>query len=168
MKQCWLTKFCWVIALVTASASAATADDSVEPLRACVSEPDEGRRLECYDRAMGRQTAPMTAGQSAKPPVTPPLSAEERCGLNAEQARKKQNAEQEPELERLVSTVTKLAQRPQGELVMTLANGQVWAQKQALSFEVDVGDAVTIKAAALGSFIMSTASGRSTRVTRIL
>lgn len=167
MKQWGLWKSCWVIALLTGSASAAAADESADQLRACVSEPDDGRRLDCYDRAMGRQTAPMPTGQSAKPPETPPLSAEDRFGLNAEQARRKQNAEQEPELERVVSTVTKLAQRPQGELVMTLANGQVWAQKQALSFEVDIGDAVTIKAAALGSFIMSTASGRSTRVTRI-
>lgn len=168
MKQCWFATSCRVIVLIVTGASTATADDSADRLRACVSEPDDGRRLDCYDRAMGRPTVPMTTGQPAKPSVAPQLSAEERFGLDAEQARRKQNLEQTPELERLTTTVTKITQRPKGELVMTLANGQIWAQKQAQSFAVDVGDTITIKSAALGSFIMSTASGRATRVTRVL
>lgn len=54
------------------------------------------------------------------------------------------------------------------ELVVTLANGQVWAQKAADSrFDLEVGDAVIVKSAALGSFLMVAPGGSSTRVSRI-
>lgn len=161
-----LRGICASIVVAMAGTSIATADDSLDPLRACVGEPDDGRRLECYDRAMGREADPETPGRPAGPSVAPALSPEESFGLTAEQAGKKQNVEP---LEQLTSTVAKITQRPHGELVVTLANGQVWAQKQARSFSVRVGDTVTIKAAALGSFMMMTASGgQATRVTRML
>lgn len=148
----------------------AVAHDSAEALRACMREPDDARRLACYDREMVRLLSPATSDEStaAAPTTTPELSAEERFGFSESEARKKQNVDEAPKLERLRATLTRIAQRPHGELVMTLDNGQVWVQKQAASFDVRVGDTVTIKAAALGSFLMSTASGRSTRVTRVL
>lgn len=168
MTKHWFAISAEMFLLMLIGTRTVAADEPAEPLRVCVSEPDDDLRLQCYDRAMGRQPAAATQSQAAGSSAASQLSAEDRFGLSDEQARKKENVEQVPELERLVSTVTKVARRAQGELVITLANGQVWAQKQAQTFHVDVGETVTIKGAALGSFMMSTASGRSTRVTRVL
>jgi len=158
-----------VILLAVTGASTTSAEDAAENLRACVNEPDDARRLQCYDTEMARQTASTSNAQlsDSTPAATAPLSAEERFGLNDQRAREKQNIDEPSELDRLSTTVTSIARRPQGELAMTLGNGQVWVQKQATSFDVRVGETVTIKTAALRSFVMSTASGRSTRVTRV-
>jgi hypothetical protein len=169
MQQRGAHAFLVVIFLASPGMETASAHDASEGLRACMNEGDDARRLQCYDTEMARQvsgssTAPAATASSA---AGAPLSPEERFGLNDEQARKKQNIDETPAIDRLSATITGLSRRAQGELVITLSNGQVWAQKQAASFEVKVGDAITIKAAALGSFLMSTASGRSTRVTRL-
>jgi hypothetical protein len=63
--------------------------------------------------------------------------------------------------------VTKLAAKPHGELIVTLDNGQVWYEIQAnTALRVKVGDQVTIKAGALGSYSL-VANGRSSKVTRV-
>jgi hypothetical protein len=58
--------------------------------------------------------------------------------------------------------------KPHGELVVTLENGQVWAEIQTSSgARVKAGDRVTIKPGALGSFLLVAPNGRSTKVTRV-
>jgi hypothetical protein len=65
------------------------------------------------------------------------------------------------------ATVTSIDKRPRGELVVTLDNGQVWAQKNAdRYFPLEVGDTVEILAGALGSFRLL-AGSRATAVTRV-
>ncbi len=158
-----------VMPLAVMHAFTAFAQDAHENLRACMKEPDDARRLQCYDAEMTRQAvleAPNDAQASKSAVASAPLSPEERFGLNEAQARKKEDLEEPPELDRLTATVTAVALGPQGELVLTLGNGQVWVQRQAASLQVNVGETVTIRKAALGSYMMSTASGRATRVRR--
>lgn len=162
---------CVLIAAAVASfvgRPSASAQELPDGIRKCAAEADDARRLECYDREVGRGTTPET-GQPARPAATatPTLSPEERFGLTEEQKRRKQNLEKPHELERLTATVTGIARRPHGELVVTLDNGQIWAEKRATSFLIQEGETVTIKAAALGSFLMVSSSGRSTRVARV-
>jgi hypothetical protein len=58
--------------------------------------------------------------------------------------------------------------RSNGALVISLDNDQVWMQNQPTEyFPLKVGDAVEIRSAALGSFMMFAPSKRATRVTRI-
>ncbi len=132
-------------------------------------EPDYARRLACYDREMARfETPPSVMEMPAAAPVAgAELTPEERFGLSASQALKKQNSKAVPQLERLTTTLTSISQRQHGELLMTLDNDQVWLQREAVPFRVEVGDTVTILAAAFGSFLLSTGSGRSIRVTRV-
>jgi hypothetical protein len=69
--------------------------------------------------------------------------------------------------DKISATVTAIDKRPRGELVFTLDNGQVWAQKDVGAyFPVKVGDAVSILAGALGSFRLVVAN-RATAVTRV-
>jgi len=69
-------------------------------------------------------------------------------------------------VDRINASVTALATRGHGEMVVTLDNGQVWAQKQAQYIPIKVGDQVTILAGALHSYRLI-ASGHATPVTRI-
>jgi transcription antitermination factor NusG len=72
-------------------------------------------------------------------------------------------------LNEIVATVTQVSTRQRGEFVVTLDNGQVWAQKAPESnVRVKVGDQVRIKSGALNSYMLSlTRSDRTTRVTRV-
>ena len=68
---------------------------------------------------------------------------------------------------RMSATVTAIDKRPRGELVVTLDNGQVWAQKSAERyFPLEVGDPVAILAGSLGSFRLISGS-RATAVARV-
>jgi hypothetical protein len=74
---------------------------------------------------------------------------------------------QAPAPKRMSATVTAIDKRPRGELVVTLDNGQVWAQKNAERyFPLEVGDSVAILAGSLGSFRLICGS-RATAVTRV-
>lgn len=74
---------------------------------------------------------------------------------------------QGPAPKRMSATVTAIDKRPRGELVVTLDNGQVWAQKSAdRYFPLEVGDPVEILAGSLGSFRLI-AGSRATAVTRV-
>ena len=51
---------------------------------------------------------------------------------------------------------------------VTLENGQVWRQKDTVSFNVRVGDAIEIEAGAFGAYYMKRAGqGRMIRVQRV-
>jgi len=124
-----------------------------DALQACAQEKDDSRRLSCYDREM--QNFALTRNNS--------------FGLTAEQERKSEPAEarEKASSQTLSSVVSAVSARPDGRLVITLANGQTWVQGEAWDiFHVSVGDAVTIKHGMLGSFQLSTPSGLSTQVSR--
>jgi hypothetical protein len=68
----------------------------------------------------------------------------------------------------MTAVVTKIAQRPRGELVMTLDNGQVWVQNEAAAyFPLKAGDKVEISVGMLDSYVLWAPFKRSTKVTRI-
>jgi len=68
---------------------------------------------------------------------------------------------------RISAKVTAIDKRARGELVVTLDNGQVWAQKETGAFfPLKVGDPVAILAGTLGSFRLI-AGNRATAVTRV-
>jgi hypothetical protein len=74
---------------------------------------------------------------------------------------------QAPAPKRISATVAAIEKRARGELVITLDNGQVWAQKEAGAyFPLKVGDPVAILAGTLGSFRLI-AGNRATAVTRV-
>lgn len=123
-------------------------------LRACMAEPDDARRLACFDRE---------AAQLG------PQSAEQRFGFRGEVAREAiaEKKAAAPQLERLESTVTAVARRGSIDWIITLENGQQWAQiSTGTPYTIRVGDAVTINPGALGSFLLTGPSGRATRVRR--
>jgi hypothetical protein len=154
-------------ALVTAGPARAAAPDAAAGFLACAAEKDDARRLACFDAAVGQAQA--AAGTTAPAVAAAPLSQEEKFGLRGDLKQEKaQEVPELQELEQLQAQVTGVSSKLRGELVVTLENGQVWAEIQTGSgARVKTGDRVTIKPGALGSFLLVTPNGRSTRVTRI-
>lgn len=141
--------------------------DVLTGLRACAAEKADAARLSCYDAEMARLSQQARADAAAPAAA---LSAEERFGFRGEVAREALDRQEAaaPRLEQLTAAITAISSRPHGELVVTLANGQVWAQKAVeSSFRLKVGDEVTIKPGALASFRLVGPTGRSTQVARV-
>jgi hypothetical protein len=133
-------------------------DDLAVRIAACTREKDDARRLACFDRAAAPQA------------VAPQADSTQTFGVpGSELARSRGDDASQPEgpPKRISATVTAIDKRPRGELVVTLDNGQVWAQKEAGAyFPLKVGDPVAILAGTLGSFRLI-AGNRATAVTRV-
>lgn len=170
-----MNEFCakLVFAMVLTSVGAScvhAAESSTATLLACAAEPDDARRLRCFDdAAAGLRGAPEAAPAQAagvpaaasRPPSAPAASAEDRFGAREKFER------QEP-LREIVALVAAVSTRPHGELVITLENGQVWAELAPGSkIKVKPGDTVNIKAGTLGSFFLIAPNRRSSKVSRI-
>jgi hypothetical protein len=155
---------------------AGAAQSTSDALVACASETDDARRLRCFDavvadlpRAPAAPAAAVAATPGAPPPAAPPptpassLSREEKFG-----ARGDLDPEKREKLKEITGTVTEVGTRPHGEIVVTLDNGQVWAERSAsLKIKVKVGDTVRIESGALGSFVLIAPNGRSSKVARV-
>jgi len=175
-----LSLFAVSIAILLAASAARASGDTDAALKACRAETDDSRRLACYDRAMDRgqaavlppaaQATPQATPQAALPTEVPAvLTAEEKFGREGALAREEADRrEQESRaLGELQAKVTEIWTRSDGLMVVTLDNGQVWKQNRPESyFRLKSGDTVKIQPAALGSFLMTGPSKRSTRVTR--
>jgi hypothetical protein len=153
--------------LALALPAAALAQDSA--LLACRSEQDDARRLACYDREIDRIAADPAAA-AAPAPAAPALTPEERFGRTGAMDREghDQRTQAARDLTELQATVTEIWKRADGLMVITLDNGQIWKQNRPDSlFRLKTGEQIKIQPAALGSFLLSGPSNRSTRVTRI-
>lgn len=171
--------------LAIASSLGAAEHVNVDRVIACANEPDDARRLACYDSAMAKvktpvsETQPAPAPTAATKPAVPepaarpavPATADD-FGVNGSAVARQRRSEQEQEKSEaeprsLSAEVTEVTKQPLGQLVITLKNGQVWMQKDAERyFPVKPGDQVTINAGTLGSFHLVNGK-RSTRVTRV-
>jgi hypothetical protein len=117
--------------------------------------------------------APVAAAPAAAPAAAaaaPAVEPEAAFGFNEAQKRERvpETVQAQPEKRSSIeSTLTLLSSRRTGEFVYTLANGQIWTQSEAeQSGYVRDGSPVTIKRAALGSFLLVSGSV-STRVRRV-
>lgn len=148
-------------------ATAARDDMTVAAIEACRQIREHADRLACYDRIASSDAFPGAARAGA--PQTAVTTDEARFGYKDIRAREEREAELAGKaLSELVDTVVDIRKRPDGALVITLDNGQVWVAKSVERFfRVQAGDRVKIRSAAMGSFLMSAAGNRSTRVTRI-
>jgi hypothetical protein len=127
-----------------------------EAFKACASIQVNTERLACYDIAMaqldGKHADPSMAstpqflfGSSAKPPATP------SAGLQA-----------------ISAIVSALQLDAYGAAIIELDNGQAWHQISSDgALLLAKGDRVSITRGTLGSFLLSTAGGRSAKVQRL-
>ncbi len=146
------------IAIAVTVGQMAMAEDTSAAIKACRAEPDDSRRLACYDREIDRVQAPAV------------LTPEEKFGRTGTMTREEADREEleTRALGELQASVTEITTRADGLMVVTLDNGQVWRQNRPESFfRLNAGDKVTIQPASMNSFLMTAPSKRSTRVTRL-
>jgi len=155
---------------------ARAAQSTSDALVACARETDDARRLRCFDavvadlrRAPAAPAAAVAATPSTPQPASPAptpassVSREEKFG-----ARGDLDPDRREGLKEITGKVTEVGARPRGEIVVTLDNGQVWAERAASSkIKVKVGDTVKIESGALGSFVLIAPNGRSSKVARV-
>ncbi|MFZ2508122.1 MAG: hypothetical protein WAW79_06600 [Steroidobacteraceae bacterium] len=135
-------------------ANGGDADDLVSAVSICLREPDDAGRLACYDRAARAHVQDPASGKFGYEDVR---EREERAALRDDTQRSAA----------LEATIIEVSRRPNGAHVMTLDNGQIWVESSLDPFfRVAAGEPIRIKRAALGTYLLSTPSNRSTRVTR--
>jgi hypothetical protein len=145
----------WLAAAVLCS-GAALADDLLDSVRQCVNQSDDAKRLACYDLAAER-TKP---GRNDDLGVTNQLLHEKQraAGISAPS----------PKDLNLSAEVQTVAQAAHGKFVVTLDNGQVWAQQEELDFPLAAGDRITIRRGMLGAlYLAKTGHNLTTRVRRV-
>jgi len=151
---------------------------SMEAAEKCSVIPDDRARWACYDEVFGKPV-----GAVAQPPATAagapagaaseqaavPVNPQADFGLSdaAKRARAPQAATASAP-DSMSATVAKVSRRSTEEMVVTLSDGQVWIQIEPdARARLKVGDTVTIKRAALASYLLVTPSGIATRVKRL-
>jgi hypothetical protein len=177
-KSCSRTLLRLLLLAVIAPVVAAAAPDS--NLQSCASERDDRRRLACYDAEMARLAGEDTAASTeasaatsapASPPPAEEADAAEDFGMTPALKRSMNaNGEEEAkEPDSLAAVVTRIDEKPYGERIVHLDNGQVWEENSRnRNLPLDVGDSVTIKSAVFGSYKLIGPGGkRFTRVRRI-
>jgi hypothetical protein len=107
-----------------------------------------------------------TTAPAAPASITSQNAAASQFGVSNGPLQAKQS-QHKPKL--MTASVESVSSRALGQLVVTLDNGQVWVQNEALSyFPLKPGDRVEINVGAMGSYTMWVPSTRrASRVTRI-
>ena len=123
---------------------------------AAVSSPSE--RLACYDKLAGRSPRESAAAAATIAPTTASDGAG-RFGLPPPPPTV-------PEPPKIEARVTRVNADRQGNATLILDNGQTWAV-QAPDQWLQSGDQVTIRQAALGSYLLTTPARHTYRVHRV-
>lgn len=127
----------------------------------CAATVDAAERLACYDAAFGA-------------PAPNPAAVRERAvadfGLSETEKRERDPLQSKPadDPKRIEAKVTKLGYSANGERIVSLDNGQVWVTTESsMRGNVNVGDAVAVRKAALGTHMLITAARVPLRVKRV-
>jgi hypothetical protein len=164
-----------IILLLTVQAAsaqpvAAPTPEALANAYRCAEVQDNVARLACYDEAVGRLRQAETQGQIVA------LDRERVATLRRESfgfslpnfARMMPSfGGGEETLERVEMRVERIIARAYGRHSFVMSNGQTWTQVEPQSASnVRVGDAVAIRQAAMGSFMLSPEHGAGHRVRR--
>jgi hypothetical protein len=131
----------------------AGAENLDDVLRRCAKESDPAKRLACFDALVS---------------TLPQLEAD-RFGMTSDIERRRDPvAVQQAKDEVLSGKISGLGQTPQGELIFTLDNRQVWVQAEASpNIQFVVGEDVHIEHGAMSSLWLVADKHRKVRVKRL-
>ena len=127
----------------------------------CAAVTGASERLACYDAAFPPVAAADVASERER--------ALKEFGLNKTQLRERDPARMSVVApDRIEALIARLSVRPTGERVVTLDSGQVWLLTEVtMKGPVSIGDRVTVREAALGSFMLVTPKNVALRARRI-
>ena len=153
---------------IAALASAESPLDMAAALKGCATIRGPTERLACYDQLAGRAapspiTPPAASVGTAAPPAqpSPVVVPKESFGLYAAEHPAAPKADSSH-----TAKIVELGMSSSGRPTVTLEGGELW-ELDAADPVLAEGNSVVIKRAALGSFLMTTPSGRMHRVHRL-
>jgi len=161
------------LTLWSMACAAQSAAPSSKALAACVKISDGAERLACYDKLAGRSAAPSAVPPAAAPvssPTSSPASAQAASSASTSQIFGLYSAEhpKPPAFSRtLEARVVGLGQSADGRMTVRLEGGGLWELLEERDPLLAVGDKVSVRRAALGSYLMSTPTRRTHRVRRL-
>ncbi len=139
----------------------------------CAEEQADAARLACYDAAVGRLQQAQNEGQLVAVDRQQVANIErESFGFRlpsfASMIPRIGDDDGDPGLDEIQLTVERVSARAHGRYAFVMTDGQVWTQVQAQRpYNVRAGDTVTIRRAALGSYMLAPSrSGAAHRVRR--
>jgi hypothetical protein len=135
----------------------------------CAALDDPAARLACFDAAFPRtpHTGPPNPAKVAVA-TDEPASEARNFGLSATQRNAIDPKPAQPPLPATTAAVKTVRRLPSGYLLIGLDNDQLWQQTEFDSrVWLQPGDRVTIRQAALGSYLLDTPAHFSTRVRRL-
>lgn len=154
-----------------AHAQEQTSPQALTDVYACAATSDDTARLTCYDAAVGRLRAADQAGRVVAVDREQVATLErESFGFSLPALSSllpRRSPDERVEIESLEMMVTRVVRRADGKHHFLMDNGQVWTQVEAQpAFNVDPGDRISIRRAALGAFMLSPEDGLAHRVRR--
>lgn len=164
--------------LWASAAQAQTTPETPETLRqvyACADISEDAARLACYDQSIGRLRAAESEGQVVAVDRAQMQTIErDAFGFSlpsiANILTRRGNNDGDADrdiVERIEMEVARVASRLDGRHSFVMTNGQSWIQIQPNSASnVRPGDTITIRRAALGSYMLSPERGAAHRVRR--
>jgi hypothetical protein len=163
----------WASALVASLAAGATGAQEPHP---CAAIAVDAERLACYDRAFGRPnatvpaaTATVATATAAAAPAATPADPVKDFGLTpAQQKALDPQRVEDTGPTSVRATIAEVQTQRDGQFVLTLDNGQVWAQNDpAERAYPKPGEVVEIRKAAFGSFLLVRGERGAVRVRRV-
>jgi hypothetical protein len=141
----------------------------------CAALDDPAARLACFDAAFPRASRASPPGPAMAPAAAAaaaatdePPSEARKFGLSTQQRKAIEPKPAQPEMVATTAAVRTVRRLPPGYLLIELDNDQLWQQTEIDSrVWLRPGDRVTIRRAALGSYLLDTPAHFSTRVRRL-
>jgi hypothetical protein len=157
--------FAWVVASTAVAQTPAPATpEAVSAVFACAQVQSDEERLTCYDRAVGNMQRAQTEGDLVAVDREQIQTIQrESFGFSLPSVGRllpdfgRRDGESFDELEmRIVSVI----ERANGRYAFEMENGQTWVQVDAQRvYNVREGDVITVRRAALGSYMLSPSRG---------
>jgi hypothetical protein len=145
-------------------------------LNACAAIPAQAERLACYDQLAARGAArvastPSSANSAAATAASSGSQSASTAAVVAPREGFGLYKEEHPvpaksAIKTITATVAGISYDPHGQETISLDEGAQW-QLDGSDPLLASGDSVTIKRAALGSYVLTTPSGRTHRVHRL-
>ncbi|QSX33371.1 hypothetical protein JYB87_16890 [Shewanella avicenniae] len=161
----------FLIAVAAAGVSFSTLASVEQAVLDCAKVENAQQRLACYDDLSVSlqqhvEKSQADVAQSDVEPVVSSTSSKEPTAAAIDRFGAKP-VEVIKSPEEINLTIASIRESVRGELIITFENGQVWKQVEQRRYRLEAGDKVTIKKAALGSFLLQAEGrNRSIRVQR--
>ncbi len=152
----------------------------------CAAVEDDAQRLECFDNEVSRHqqivileekpeipqaksTELQSPASSPDVPIAVPAKTTiDNFGMNPKLASQSANGDIPAEITEITAMVTEVYERPYGEYVVTLDNGQVWTEKEhKAGLRIKEGDTLIIRKGRFGGYRLIGGGNRSSQVVRV-